>query len=72
MPYWKTGFYRIAVEAGVPIVLGFIDYERRTMGIGGTFEPSGEVERDLGFLRRFYAAKAPLRPQNRGPIAFPP
>ncbi len=71
-PYWKTGFYRIAVEAGVPIVLGFIDYGSKKMGIGGTFVPSGDQEKDLLFLQNFYAPYAPCHPEKMGPIAFPP
>lgn len=70
--YWKTGFYRIAVEADVPIVLGFIDYGAKRMGIGGTFKPSGDAEKDLRFLRDFYRPYMPRRPRNKGPIAFPP
>lgn len=70
--YWKTGFYRIAVEADVPIVLGFIDYGSKKMGIGGVFKPSGDAEKDLKFLRDFYRPLMPRHPRNRGPIAFPP
>lgn len=72
MPHWKTGFYRIAVEADVPIVLGFIDYGSKKMGIGGTFRPSGDLEKDLAYLRKFYAPCEPRHPENMGPIAFPP
>ena len=32
--YWKTGFYRIAEAAKVPIVLGFLDYRRKVGGSG--------------------------------------
>lgn len=70
--YWKTGFYTIAVEADVPIVLGFIDYGGKKMGIGGTFKPSGDLEKDLKFLRDFYRPYMPRHPRNKGPIAFPP
>jgi len=70
--YWKTGFYRIAVEADVPIVLGFIDYGSKKMGIGGIFKPSGDAEQDLKFLRDFYRSFTPRHPRNKGPIAFPP
>ena len=72
MPHWKTGFYRIAIEADVPIVLAFIDYKDKRMGIGETFRPSGDVEKDLKFLRDFYRPYLPRRPRNKGPIAFPP
>ena len=72
MPHWKTGFYRIAVEADVPIVLCYIDYGGRKMGIGGIFKPSGDHEKDLEYLRNFYASCTPRHPENMGPIAFPP
>ena len=34
--FWKSGFYRIAMEAGVPIQLGFIDRNTHTFGWGPT------------------------------------
>lgn len=70
--YWKTGFYRLALEADVPIVLGFIDYGNKKMGIGGTFRPSGDLQKDLKYLRDFYRPHMPRHPRNKGPIAFPP
>ena len=53
--HWKTGFYFIAVEARVPIVLAFMDYGRKVGGLGPEFTPSGDVERDMAEIRRFYA-----------------
>ena len=44
---WKTGFYFIAVQAQVPIVLAFMDYGRKVGGLGPEFTPSGDVERDM-------------------------
>lgn len=52
---WKTGFYRIATGAGIPIVPAYFDYARRAIGFGPLFEPTGDVERDVAALRRFYA-----------------
>ena len=72
MPYWKTGFYRIAMEVGVPIVLGFIDCQEKRMGIGATFVPSGILEQDLDLVRKFYAAFTPRHAKNMSPIEFPP
>jgi 1-acyl-sn-glycerol-3-phosphate acyltransferase len=72
MPHWKSGFYRIAIGANVPIVLAFIDYKNKQMGIGETFSPSGDQERDLQHLRNFYAAFTSRHPENMGPITFPP
>lgn len=53
--HWKTGFYFIALEARVPIVLAFMDYQRKVAGLGPVFVPSGDVERDMAEIKRFYA-----------------
>jgi 1-acyl-sn-glycerol-3-phosphate acyltransferase len=48
---WKTGFHRIAVRAGVPIVPVWIDYRTRTVGIGALFEPGPDEAADVARLR---------------------
>jgi 1-acyl-sn-glycerol-3-phosphate acyltransferase len=60
--HWKTGFYYIALEARVPIVLAFVDYERKVGGLGPLFTPTGDVERDLAQIKRFYAPIKGKRP----------
>lgn len=71
-PYWKTGFYRIAKAAGVPIVLAFIDYRTRQMGIGITLPRGRTSEEDLNTIREFYAPIVGRNPHCQGPIEFPP
>jgi 1-acyl-sn-glycerol-3-phosphate acyltransferase len=66
--HWKSGFYHIAREAGVPLLLGFIDAEKRECGFGGLFELSGDVESDMAQLRAFYASKRGIRPECEGEI----
>ena len=53
--HWHSGFYFIAIEAKVPIVLGFVDYGRKRAGIGPTFMPTGDVKADMDIARDFYA-----------------
>ena len=53
--YWKTGFYRIAQGADVPIVLGFLDYRRKAGGIGPIFYPTGNIEDDMLHIKAFYS-----------------
>lgn len=65
---WKTGFYHIAREAGVPIALGYADYPSRRTGVGGWLEPSGDLEADMQVIRAFYADKRGKRPENQGPV----
>lgn len=63
--FWKPGFYRIAQQTGLRITLGFIDGPTKTIGVGPTFEPSGDVAADMDFIRAFYADKQGIRPENR-------
>jgi len=66
--YWKTGFYMIAENAGVPIGLGYIDYSRKSVGIGGLLEPSGDIEKDFEIIREFYSDKTGKVRENQGEI----
>ncbi len=67
-PYWKSGFYRIAKAAGVPIQLGFTDYSRRRTGFGPTFMPSDDVHADMDKIRAFFADKVGRHPDQAGEI----
>ena len=42
--YWKAGFYHIARGAGVPVVLGYLNYRERVGGIGPTVHITGNME----------------------------
>ncbi|MFT3957182.1 MAG: lysophospholipid acyltransferase family protein [Piscinibacter sp.] len=64
---WKTGFYFIALEAKVPIVLAYMDYQRKAVGLGPLFVPTSEVERDMDEIKRFYAGV-----KGRNPDQFEP
>jgi 1-acyl-sn-glycerol-3-phosphate acyltransferase len=66
--YWKSGFYRIAENAGVPICLAYIDKSKRDVGFGIVFEPSGDVAADMDKVRAFYEGKIGLKHENFGPI----
>ena len=51
---WKTGFYYIALKANVPILLGWLDYEKKTGGVGKAIHPSGDIEKDMAEIMCFY------------------
>jgi 1-acyl-sn-glycerol-3-phosphate acyltransferase len=53
--YWKTGFYYIALGARVPILMAYMDYERKISGIGPMFSPTGDIEADMLTIKAFYA-----------------
>jgi 1-acyl-sn-glycerol-3-phosphate acyltransferase len=51
---WKSGFYHIAVAAGVPIVLSVLDYGTKRVSLAAVVYPSGDYEADLAIIRGFY------------------
>lgn len=66
--YWRTGFYHIARMAGVPIVLGYLDYRRKVAGLGPAFTPTGDIEADVRVFAEFYASITPKFPELRGAV----
>ena len=63
--HWKSGFYRIAREANLPITLGYVDRTTMTVGLGPTLDLTGNVKADMDQVRAFYADKAGFNPKLR-------
>jgi 1-acyl-sn-glycerol-3-phosphate acyltransferase len=61
---WKTGFYHIANNANVPILMGYINAEKKEGGLADFFYPTGDLEKDMKAIRAFYADKKGLCPEN--------
>ena len=53
-PYWKTGFYQIALQSKVPIAFGFLDYKNKIAGITDIFLPTGNLQADLLKISDYY------------------
>jgi len=62
--HWKTGFYYIALGAGVPIALGYLDFSRKTAGIGKMFIPTGDLIADMEEIKQFYSGVNGKNPQQ--------
>ncbi len=67
---WKTGFYYIATGADVPIVLGFLDFERKCGGLGHVFRPSGDLAADMKQIAEFYSTVKGKHPERMSPITL--
>ena len=65
---WKSGFYRLALAARVPLGLAYIDYARREIGIGAWIALTGDVEADMAEIARFYRDRTARRPDRVGPV----
>lgn len=66
--YWMPGFYYIANEAKVPIVLAFADYSKKTMGIAGIVHPTGDIEADFEKIKKFYEGKKGKNPETQSEL----
>ncbi len=65
---WKSGFYRIALGAGVPIALGYLDYKKRIAGIHDELVwPTGDYAEDMKPVEEFYGQVTGRNPEDYNP-----
>lgn len=57
---WKSGFYHIARGANVPVVPGYLDFNRRVAGLGDPITMTGDVAHDMANIEKFYLEKNPI------------
>jgi 1-acyl-sn-glycerol-3-phosphate acyltransferase len=62
---WRSGFYHIAIGAGVPIVPAWLDRRTRRAAIGEAMLPTGDYAADLRRIAQFYCAAWPDNPRFR-------
>ena len=64
MDHWKTGFHYIARAANVPILMAYLDFGNKQVGIGELFYPGEDIEADFKHIRQFYANRLGKNPEN--------
>jgi len=69
--HWKSGFYRLARAADVPVALACIDYGKREVGVGAYIDLTGDVAADMARIAAFYADKVGRHPERAGPVRLP-
>jgi len=67
---WKTGFYRIATDAGVPVYLGMVDYAKKHVGITIALELTGDIDADLQKCADYYQHIEGRWPNKTTPVRF--
>ena len=65
---WRSGFYRIALAAGVPIICAGPDYGRKIGLFGPIIHPTGDMEADLAPAYAFFRTLVPRHPER---VLFP-
>jgi len=66
--HWKSGFYHIAMKAGVPIIPSYLDFGQKRGGFGPPLILSGNMVQDMDVLRAFYAPMSGKFADQFGPV----
>lgn len=67
---WKTGFYKIAIGANVPILMAYADYEKKEIGFSEVYYPTGDFKTDMTHIQNFYANVNGKFPKQYNPQIF--
>ncbi len=62
---WKRGFYHIAKEAGIPIVIAVVDGKHKTIRIGQVFHPTENIEADMKTIQGYFIGVVGINPRRK-------
>ncbi|KAB8045093.1 1-acyl-sn-glycerol-3-phosphate acyltransferase [Janthinobacterium aquaticum] len=69
-PNWRSGFYHLALAAKVPLVLVYIDYPSKVLGLVDHLTLTGDKEADMAAIAAVYANYKGLHPEDAAPIVL--
>lgn len=67
-PGWRSGFHQVALQAGVPVVLAYLDYPRREVGLESAWRLSGDPQADLARFALRLQGRTGKRPVLAAPV----
>lgn len=62
---WKRGFYHIAKEAGIPIVIAVVDGKHKEVRIGQVFHPTENIEADMKHIQEYFKGVSGINPRRK-------
>jgi len=62
---WKMGFYHIARNAGIPIVMAVVDGKKKTMHVGQIFYPTEDMGTDLKAIKGYFEGMVGINPRKK-------
>lgn len=65
---WRSGFYRIAMQADVPVVFSYLDWGAKRLGVSDPYKLTGDPSTDMDVIRAFYDGMAGKFPKNMSKI----
>lgn len=60
---WKTGFWKIAKQADVPVCCAYFHFPDKVIGVGEVFELTDDMDADIARIRAWYK---PFQGKKRG------
>ncbi len=67
-PGWRSGFRQVALQAGVPVALAFIDYPRREVGIDSAWRLSSDPDADMVRFEQRLGGRVGKRAELAAPV----
>jgi len=65
---WRSGFYQVALQAGVPLGLAFFDYPERCVGVDSFVCLTGDVARDMAAIEVRLGQRLGHKPELAAPV----
>lgn len=62
---WKRGFYHIAKNAGIPIVMAVVDGKHKEVRIGQVFQPTEDIEADMKVIQGYFTGVVGINPRRK-------
>jgi len=62
---WKRGFYHIAKDAGIPIVMAAVDGRHKTVRLGQVFHPTEDMEADMKAIQGYFTGVVGINPRRK-------
>ena len=69
-PNWRSGFYHLALAARVPLLLVYIDYPSKVLGVVDHLYLTGDRDADMAAIAAVYAGHQGLHPEDAAPIVL--
>ena len=61
---WKSGFLRIAKEIQANVLMASIDFSAKEILLGDIYIPTGDNEKDIEEIKKYYSSFAPKYPDK--------
>ena len=70
--HWRSGFYRVAHQANVPVALVYFDYEEKVLGFERFIQLTGNTDDDMAVIADYLSHRRGKRPELAGPVRLQP